>query len=139
MSSLKASIVFIRLDLRSLLCFSFFKIYRFCCSRITGLWWCHIALGLIDFILALFFRHPKILGFSWCWQDHPDGRRTSLEAVGWGVGLWTRQLRSGYATLGVMPQPDPTLQAVSWVDPTLQDASQVDSSGMVNSRVFITL
>jgi hypothetical protein len=28
---------------------------------------------------------------------------------------------------------------VSWVDPTLQDASQVDSSGMVNSRVFITL
>lgn len=56
----------------------FFRISKACCSRIAGIWWCHIALVLVDFVSALSFQHA----FPWYWLDDPNDGRTSQEGKG---------------------------------------------------------
>lgn len=44
------------------MCFRYVGMFTSCCSRIAGLWWCHIALSVVDCVLTLTFRH---LGLGW--------------------------------------------------------------------------
>jgi hypothetical protein len=62
MSSLKASIVFIRLDLRASFCASVSLVY---CSRIAGLLRCPIALVLVDYVLKLSVSRLVFSGVRW--------------------------------------------------------------------------
>lgn len=50
----KGLIIFIRLNL---LCFSYLVLSHACHSKIAGLCWCHIALGVADSVLVLAFSH----------------------------------------------------------------------------------
>jgi hypothetical protein len=43
----------------------FVRISRICGNRIAGLWWFHIALGLVDCALKLSFRHLVFPGVGW--------------------------------------------------------------------------
>lgn len=47
------------------LCFSFVSTSGACCSRIAGLWWCRMALGLVTCVLMLSFRHLVSPGVGW--------------------------------------------------------------------------
>ena len=47
------------------LCFSFIRISRVCCSSIARLWWCHIALALVNCVLTLSFRYQVFPGVVW--------------------------------------------------------------------------
>lgn len=55
------------------LCFTYVVMLRAFCGRIAGLWWSHIVLAAIDFVLKLVtgFRKTLILGadtlFYLCW------------------------------------------------------------------------
>ena len=40
-------------------------ISRAYCTRIAGLWWCHIVLVLVDCVLKMSFRHPAFPGVGW--------------------------------------------------------------------------
>lgn len=44
------------------LCFSCLSLFRYCCHRIVGPSWCHMAPSVVDGILTLAFRH---LAFGW--------------------------------------------------------------------------
>lgn len=64
--SLKISIFFIRLDLKTFLCFDCVRISRASySSRIPGLWMCHIDLIFIDCVLMLAFNQLVIPGYFW--------------------------------------------------------------------------
>lgn len=53
------------------------------CSRLAGLCWCYIALGLVAFVLTLFFRCLVFLDVSWMILMAAGLLRKVWVAVGW--------------------------------------------------------
>ena len=47
-----------------LFCFSYIRISRAYCSRISGIWSCHIALAVVDCVLMLTFSSRVVSGAS---------------------------------------------------------------------------
>ena len=93
MSPLKSSIVFIRLKILFLY-LSLIRLPWVCCGRMAGIWWYHIALGLVNYILTLPFRQVVLSGVLWnvqrvLWQQVFSGmcRMRDGRAMSQGVDV----------------------------------------------------
>ena len=83
------------------LCFIFISIFRVCCSRIDVHCWCHIALGLVHFLLMLSFRHLVFPGVVWMVLMAAE---TSGKVCVWVGGKpWAISWRLVYLTLLALP------------------------------------